>query len=114
MTSSRGVARGRGGFQHIKAVAFSAQVIDDELGGQRRALPRGEADAFDTAARISFALWDTLPDDELLKAVAPYAGEKGNLRFPLDQPIPYDLIGRIVRLRARQNLEKASGKNKKK
>ena len=27
-------------------------------------------------------------DPDLLKAIAPYAGEKGNLRFPLDQPIP--------------------------
>jgi uncharacterized protein YdhG (YjbR/CyaY superfamily) len=39
-------------------------------------------------------------DPALLKAAAPYAGEKGNLRFPLDQPIPYDLIERIVKLRA--------------
>jgi uncharacterized protein YdhG (YjbR/CyaY superfamily) len=48
-------------------------------------------------------------DARLVKAVAPYAGEKGNLRFPLDQPIPYPLIERIVRLRVRQNLAKASG-----
>ena len=27
----------------------------------------------------------------LEKAVSRYAGEKGNLRFPLDQPIPYAL-----------------------
>ncbi len=39
-------------------------------------------------------------DAELEKAVSPYAGEKGNLRFPLDQPIPYDLIERIVKHRA--------------
>jgi len=30
----------------------------------------------------------------------------GNLRFPIDQPIPYDLIERIVKLRVRQNLAK--------
>jgi uncharacterized protein YdhG (YjbR/CyaY superfamily) len=30
-------------------------------------------------------------DPKLVKAAAPYAGEKGNLRFPLDEPIPYDL-----------------------
>lgn len=34
------------------------------------------------------------------KAAAPYAGEKGNLRFPLDQKIPYALIGRIAKFRA--------------
>ena len=48
----------------------------------------------------------------LEKAVSPYAGEKGNLKFPLDQPIPFDLIERIVKLRVRQNLAKAAGKTK--
>jgi uncharacterized protein YdhG (YjbR/CyaY superfamily) len=42
-------------------------------------------------------------DARLEKAVAVYAGEKGNLKFPLDRPIPYALIARIVRLRAKQN-----------
>ncbi len=51
-------------------------------------------------------------DAKLEKAISPYAGEKGNLRFPLDQPIPYDLIKRIVKLRVKQNLSKA-GKSKK-
>lgn len=42
-------------------------------------------------------------DRKLMQDVAPYAGEKGNLRFPLDERIPYGLIGRIVRLRVEQN-----------
>lgn len=46
-------------------------------------------------------------DADLEKAVSPYAGEKGNLRFLLDQPIPFDLIERIVKLRAKRNLAKA-------
>ena len=37
------------------------------------------------------------------KALAPYRGPKGNLRFPLDKPIPYDLIVRVVRLRVKQD-----------
>ncbi len=41
-------------------------------------------------------------DAKLEKAVAPYAREKGNLRFPLDQPIPYALIERITKLRVKQ------------
>jgi len=44
--------------------------------------------------------------------VAVYAGKKGNLRFPLDQPIPYALIARIVKFRARQNRAKANLKGK--
>ena len=47
-------------------------------------------------------------DPTLVKAAAPYAGEKGNLRFPLDEPIPYDLIERVVLHRSRQNLAKRS------
>ena len=41
-------------------------------------------------------------DAALEKAVAPYAGEKGNLRFPLDRRIPYALIARIVKFKDRQ------------
>jgi uncharacterized protein YdhG (YjbR/CyaY superfamily) len=41
-------------------------------------------------------------DASLMKAIAPYAGPKGNLQFPLDQPIPYKLIERIVKLRVKQ------------
>jgi uncharacterized protein YdhG (YjbR/CyaY superfamily) len=43
-------------------------------------------------------------DDALLKAIAPYAGPKGNLQFPLNQPIPYALIRQIVAWRIQQNL----------
>jgi uncharacterized protein YdhG (YjbR/CyaY superfamily) len=53
-------------------------------------------------------------DKALEKAVARYAGPKGNLQFPLDEPIPYDLIERIVTLRVRQDSEKAAAKRKKK
>ena len=45
-------------------------------------------------------------DARLMKAVRPYAGARGNLQFPLDKPIPYDLIRRIVKARvaaARKN-----------
>ena len=42
--------------------------------------------------------------------LTPYAGEKGNLRFPYSEPIPYELIERITRLRVQQNLAKASAK----
>ncbi len=47
-------------------------------------------------------------DAKLEKAAARYAGAKGNLRFPLDEPIPYGLIKRLTQLRAKQDL--AAGK----
>jgi len=52
-------------------------------------------------------------DAGLEKAVARWAGEKGNLRFPLDRPIPYPLIKRIVKHRVAQNLAKAVARESK-
>jgi uncharacterized protein YdhG (YjbR/CyaY superfamily) len=49
-------------------------------------------------------------DAELEAAVAPWAGEKGNLRFPLDQPLPLDLIERITRLRLAQDAALAASR----
>lgn len=53
-------------------------------------------------------------DPVIEKAIAPYAGPKGNLQFPLDEPMPLDLIGRIVRLRVKQEVAKVAAKRKKK
>jgi uncharacterized protein YdhG (YjbR/CyaY superfamily) len=49
-------------------------------------------------------------DAALARRIARYAGEKGNLRFPLDEPMPYALIARITRLRVRQNRAKEDEK----
>jgi uncharacterized protein YdhG (YjbR/CyaY superfamily) len=49
-------------------------------------------------------------DDRLRAAVAKYANEKGNLRFPLDAPIPYPLIARIVKQRVKWNAQAAKAK----
>jgi uncharacterized protein YdhG (YjbR/CyaY superfamily) len=41
------------------------------------------------------------------KELSAYKGAKGSVQLPLDQPLPLDLISRIVRYRVKQNLEKA-------
>lgn len=46
-------------------------------------------------------------DAKLKKEVARYAGPKGNLQFPLTQRIPYALIGRIAKARAKENAARA-------
>lgn len=45
-------------------------------------------------------------EDEL----AAYKGGKGTVQFPLNKPIPFDLIRRIVRFRLEENLKKAEAK----
>jgi uncharacterized protein YdhG (YjbR/CyaY superfamily) len=39
-----------------------------------------------------------------------YKGSKGTAQFPIDQPLPLDLISKIVHFRVAGNLEKAAAK----
>jgi len=47
------------------------------------------------------------------KELSSYETGKGSIRFPLDKPIPYDLIAKIVKFRVRENLEKAAARRRK-
>jgi len=49
---------------------------------------------------------------EFAKELSKYKQGKGSVQFPLNQPIPYDLIAQIVEFRVVENLKK--GKTKKK
>jgi uncharacterized protein YdhG (YjbR/CyaY superfamily) len=52
--------------------------------------------------------------EKFQKELAVYQGAKGSVRFPLDKPIPYGLISKIVKFRVKENLESAAAKAKKK
>jgi uncharacterized protein YdhG (YjbR/CyaY superfamily) len=45
--------------------------------------------------------------------LSAYESAKGSVRFPLDRPIPFDLIGRIVKFRVEENLKRAAARVKK-
>ncbi|WP_316794822.1 iron chaperone [Pedobacter agri] len=52
---------------------------------------------------------------ETFKAeISEYKSAKGSVQFPLNKPLPLDLISRITKFRVIQNLEKAKLKSKKK
>ena len=40
------------------------------------------------------------------KELAPYIRGKGTLQFPLNKPVPYDLVKKIVVFRVKENLAK--------
>jgi uncharacterized protein YdhG (YjbR/CyaY superfamily) len=40
------------------------------------------------------------------KELAAYETSKGTVRFPLDKPIPYELVAKIVKFRVLENLSK--------
>ncbi len=44
--------------------------------------------------------------------LSAYKQGKGSVQFPLDKPIPYDLIQRIVRFRVEENRAAAAAKGK--
>jgi uncharacterized protein YdhG (YjbR/CyaY superfamily) len=46
------------------------------------------------------------------RELSAYRTSKSTVRFPLDKPVPYGLITRIVKLRVKANQGKASAKSK--
>jgi uncharacterized protein YdhG (YjbR/CyaY superfamily) len=52
--------------------------------------------------------------EKFKKELSVYEGAKGSVQFPLDKPIPYDLISKIVKFRVKENLANAGAKAKKK
>jgi uncharacterized protein YdhG (YjbR/CyaY superfamily) len=48
------------------------------------------------------------------KDLSAYKGGKGSVQFPLGNPIPLNLITKIVQFRVKENLERAEMKKKKK
>jgi uncharacterized protein YdhG (YjbR/CyaY superfamily) len=51
-------------------------------------------------------------DAALMKALKPFSGPKGNLKFPLEAPMPYSLLARIVKLRVKQDAAKTVAQKK--
>ena len=49
---------------------------------------------------------------EFQEALTPYKSSKGAVQFPINKPMPLDLIDKMVRFRVAQNLEKAQAKTK--
>lgn len=48
--------------------------------------------------------------DALGEAVAPYLSGRGTIRFRLDEPLPEDLVRRIVEVRLAENREAATAR----
>jgi uncharacterized protein YdhG (YjbR/CyaY superfamily) len=52
--------------------------------------------------------------EEFKEELSAYKGAKGSVQFPIDEPLPLDLISRIVKFRVAENLKKAADKSSKK
>ena len=64
------------------------------------------------AFKKHIGLFPPIRDPELMNQTLDYRGEKGNLSFPLDQPIPYALIGKIAKARIAEIRQKKIAKRR--
>jgi uncharacterized protein YdhG (YjbR/CyaY superfamily) len=101
--------------RRVRQVVRKAAPDAEEIISYRMpALRQGGVLVYYAAFRNHLGLYPPVRGDTRLeKAIAPYAGEKGNLRFPFDQPIPYALLGRITAFRLKQTLAKSAARRKK-
>jgi len=44
--------------------------------------------------------------EAFIKELSPYKGAKGSVQFPLDKPIPLDLVQKIVKFRVKENISR--------
>lgn len=97
------------------AIGRAAPEATETIGYQMPAFKQHKMLVYFAAWKKHIGLYPPISGDKALeKAVARYAGPKGNLQFPLDEPIPYGLIERVVKLRVKQDTAKAAAKRRRK
>ncbi len=116
--------------QYIKTFPQEIQVILEKI---RKTIQRAAPEAVETISYqmptfklngnlVHFAAFKNhigfypIPSgiEAFKRELSPFIAGKGTLRFPLDKPIPYDLIEKIVVFRVKENLAKKSRYKEKK
>ena len=64
------------------------------------------------AFKKHIGLYPPVRDESLKPQVSKYAGPKGNLQFPLSEPMPLSLITKIVKARLKENSARKAAKGK--
>lgn len=95
------------------------QILNRVRGAIRKALPRavesisykiptykagGHAVLYFAGWKKHYSLYPASPElvAEFRDELAPFTVQKGTIRFPLSEPVPVGLIGRIAKFRARE------------
>ncbi|OLE82960.1 MAG: hypothetical protein AUF79_18945 [Crenarchaeota archaeon 13_1_20CM_2_51_8] len=109
--------------EYIESFPENVQDILEELRDTIRKTAPGVAESIsyqmptfklDRKRLVYFSAWKnhigfySIPvgDAAFRKELSPYSGEKGSLLFPMDKPIPYDLVKKIVMFRMREIQQK--------
>jgi len=102
-------------FQKVReTIRTAAPEAEEVMSYQMAAFRQHGILVYFAAWKKHLGLYPPISGDAILeKAVTKYARPKGNLQFPLDEPIPYGLIKRLVKLRVKQDRQKAKAKRDK-
>lgn len=94
----------RPALQKIRAIVKSiAPQAQETIGYHMPAFRQGRIFIYFAAFKSHIGIYPPVKGgDKLEKALQRYRGEMGNLKFPLDQPMPYGLIKRVVSALKRQ------------
>lgn len=84
--------------REIREVARCAvPEASETIAYQMPALRMGRVFFYFAAFKNHIGIYPPLHGDaDLLRELQPWSGPKGNLKFPLNQPMPYALIQRVV------------------
>lgn len=97
--------------KRIRATArAAAPSAEERISYRMPALFQNGVLIYFAAFKKHIGIFPPVRNERLRAAVAKYAGPKGNLQFPLDKPIPYALVTRIVKAKLRENRPTASRK----
>ncbi len=90
-----------------ETVRKAAPMAEERISYRMPAYFLGGVLVYFAAFKNHIGLFPPVRDKSLKSLVAPYAGPKGNLRFPLSEPIPHGLIRKIIksRLKARKTVQ---------
>lgn len=91
-------------------VRGAAPQAEERISYRMPALFQDGAVVYYTAFKHHIGLFPPVADPKVRARVARYAGPKGNLQFPMDQPIPHRLIATVVKARLRENAARVTAK----
>jgi len=98
-----------------QAVRAAAPEAKERISYQMPAFDQGGIVVYFAAFKAHIGVYPPVTGDAaLMRDLAPFSGPKGNLKFPLDQPFPFQLLERVVAARLEELAEKAAAKRARK
>lgn len=88
-------------------VRQAAPLAEERISYRMPAVFQGGVVVYYAAFKKHIGVYPPVQDAVLRQKLARYAGPKGNLQFPLSEPIPHDLIEQVVKARLAENRARA-------